>query len=99
MSAESIADKATMLERMLIGNILSFAKGMKIHLDKKIQCKIISSEEPRLVTYKGIKMMSFDVMFKTNVSLPNYIGLGKGVSLGFGTVVKKYENKNDKNNE
>jgi len=94
MSAESIADKATMLEKMLIGNILSFAKGMKIHLDKKIQCKIISSEEPRLVTYKGIKMMSFDVMFKTNVSLPNYIGLGKGVSLGFGTVVS--DDKNDK---
>ena len=38
--------------------------------------------------------MSFDVEFKANVSLPDYIGLGKGVSLGFGTVVS--ENKNNK---
>jgi hypothetical protein len=34
--------------------------------------------------------MSFDAEFKTNVSLPDYIGLGKGVSLGMGTVVRKY---------
>jgi CRISPR/Cas system endoribonuclease Cas6 (RAMP superfamily) len=38
-------------------------------------------------------MMAFDILFKTNVSLPNYIGLGKGASTGFGMVVQKREPK------
>ena len=31
-------------------------------------------------------MEGFDMKFKTNVQLPQYIGLGKGVSLGFGEI-------------
>lgn len=31
-------------------------------------------------------MMGFDIRFKSNVSLPDYIGLGKGVSIGFGMI-------------
>jgi hypothetical protein len=40
-------------------------------------------------------MQAFDVEFKTNVSLPDYIGLGKGASTGFGVVVKKREKKDN----
>lgn len=91
---DSIVERYTFLERLLTGNILSFAKSMGVYFDKQVECKITSADEPRIVNYKGVKMMSFDVEFKTNVSLPDYIGLGKGVSLGFGTVVS--DDKNDK---
>lgn len=91
---DSIVERYAFLERLLTGNILSFAKNMGVYLDKQVECKITSADEPRIVNYKGVKMMSFDVEFKANVSLPDYIGLGKGVSLGFGTVVS--ENKNNK---
>ena len=96
---DSIVERYTFLERLLTGNILSFAKSMSIFFDQRVECRITSAETPRLISYKGVKMMSFDVEFKTNVSLPDYIGLGKGVSLGFGTVVRKYEKQNDNNNE
>ena len=99
MAMESLAEKYAMLEKLLTGNILSMAKGLGIHFDKQVECKITEMEEPRLITYKGVKMMAFDAEFKSNVSLPDYIGLGKGVSLGFGTVVRKYEKQNDNNNE
>ena len=95
---DSLADRYAMLERLLTGNILSFAKGVGIRFDKQVQCHITTADEPRLTRYKGVKMMSFDVEFKSNVSLPDYVGLGKGVSLGMGTVVRKYE-KNSDNNE
>ena len=91
---DSIVERYTFLERLLTGNILSFAKSMGVYFDKQVECKITSADEPRIVNYKGVQMMSFDVEFKSNVSLPDYIGLGKGVSLGFGTVVS--ENKNNK---
>lgn len=96
---DSIVERYAFLERLLTGNILSFAKSMGVYFDKQVECKITSADEPRLLRYKGVKMMAFDAEFKSNVSLPDYIGLGKGVSLGFGMVVKKYERKNDNNNE
>jgi hypothetical protein len=92
---ESLASRYAMLERLLTANILSFAKGVGIRLDRQVVTRITQLDEPKLQYYKGVKLMSFDAAFKTNVSLPDYIGLGKGVSLGMGTVARKYENKNE----
>lgn len=83
---ESLAERCAMLERLLTANILSFAKGIGIHFDEQVVAKITQLDEPRTQYYKGVRLLSFDAEFKTNVSLPDYIGLGKGVSLGMGTV-------------
>lgn len=90
---EGVAEKCQFLERMLTGNILSMGKGLGIHFDKAIACKITDISGTNLMRYKNVKMMAFDVEFKCNVSLPDYIGLGKGASTGFGVGVKKRENK------
>lgn len=90
---EGIAEKCNFLEHILIGNILSMGKGLGIHFEREITCTITSLSEPRLTRLKNIKMMSFDVEFKSNVSIPDYFGLGKGASLGFGIVVGKSNNK------
>jgi len=39
-------------------------------------------------------MLAFNIEFKTNVFLPNFIGLGKGVSIGFGTIKQIYQKEN-----
>lgn len=86
---EGIVEQCAFLEKKLIGNILSFAKGMGIHFEKEVTCKIIEKEDPYIVVYKGVKMMAFNLVFKTNVSIPDYIGLGKGVSIGNGVLVRE----------
>lgn len=91
---ESITDKMFFLERLLTGNILSFAKGIHLYFDKQVICKIVSSEDPYQLYYKNVKMMAFDLEFKTNVSLPDYIGLGKGVSLGHGVICRAHTSNN-----
>ena len=73
--------------------MLSMGKGLGIHFDSEISCKITDIENTTLLRYKNVKMMAFDVEFKTNVSLPDYIGLGKGASTGFGMVARKRERK------
>ncbi len=85
---DGLSQRIEFLEKILIGNILSFAKGMDIDINKEIVCKFTSLKEPRMIKVKEIKVMSFDVEFKTNISLPNYIGIGKHSSIGFGTVVR-----------
>ena len=93
---EEITARISFLENILIGNLLSFAKGMGIDTKDEISCKLLSLDEPRIVTAKGVKMMSFDAEFKTNMSLPDYIGIGKHVSIGYGTVVRVYNNEENK---
>lgn len=69
-----------MLQRILIGNILSFAKGIEWHIDKPIVLHITDLQAERLSRMKDIKVAVFNIQFTCNVSLPNYIGLGKGAA-------------------
>lgn len=86
---DSIIEKCSLLEHCLIGNILSFAKCVGVYFKDHIDLKLESYESPRPVIYKGVNMLAFDLRFKTNVVLPNYIGLGKGESIGYGIVTSK----------
>lgn len=76
------------LEAILKANILSFAKGMKWDVDRTISLRIDEIIKSKIVPYKQQKLLAFDVRFRSNVFLPDYLGLGKGVSLGFGTVTR-----------
>ena len=75
-----------LLESVLKGNILSFAKGIDWYVEDEIKVKIQKIKSLKLLPFKGRKVLTFCVNFKTNVSLPDYVGLGKGTSVGFGVV-------------
>lgn len=94
-SIEGVAEKALFLQNILIGNMLSMTKGLGIHIDKEIQCNITEVSSPRIVRAKGVKLMSFDIEFKSNLSIPDYAGIGKHASIGYGTIVKKRNNNKD----
>lgn len=68
-----IVERCSFLERMLVGNILSFATGIELHFAQRVECRITELSEPYTVWYKGTKLMAFDAEFKTNVSLPDYV--------------------------
>lgn len=83
---ESMVDKVAMLEKILTANILSFAKGIDWHITAPVQVTIQDVKQERDARMKDIKVRTFEVDFYCNVFLPDYLGLGKGVSKGFGTV-------------
>lgn len=90
---ESVAEKSAFLENILKANILSLAKGLDIFFEKQVECKITRLSEPRITRYKNVKMTMFDAEFLINVSIPDYAGLGKGVSVGYGMAVRKKDKK------
>ena len=92
---ESLTYKLAMLEKILTGNILSFLKGVGLHLEEHVDVHIIDILTQRVVDYKGVKMVAFDIRFKANVVLPSYIGIGKSVSTGHGTLKKLNEHKHE----
>lgn len=79
-------EKAGVLKKVLVGNILSMAKGLNCWVDKPIEAMI--KLRPVEVNYKNKKMVGFRGRFMTNFVIPDYLGLGKSVARGFGTVVK-----------
>ena len=96
LELESVVEKTQFLQNILTGNILSMCKGIGITIAKQIECIITHISEPVKVKYKGNSMMGFDVEFASNISMPDYIGLGKAVSMGYGMVVMKHERIIDK---
>lgn len=85
---DDLIERIKILERVLIGNILSFLKGMDIHLEEQVLLNITEIKKQQIVHYKNIKLMDFDVGIKTNLNLPQHIGIGKNASIGFGTLTK-----------
>jgi hypothetical protein len=76
--------KQNLLRQILIGNILSMAKGLGIVVPERIFVELEVNK--RQVSLKGNKMFAFLGKFRTNFLLPDLAGLGKSVSRGFGTI-------------
>lgn len=79
-------EQEKLLEKILIGNCLSFFKGMDIFLDTTLQSR--ASFREKKTRFKNNTMVAFEGMFEINAELPDWIGLGKQVSRGFGTIRK-----------
>ena len=79
-------EKEEFLNKVLIGNILSFYKGLNFRVEEKLYAKV--KVEEKTSAFKNRKMTVFTGGFLTNAVLPDYIGLGKAVSRGFGAVQK-----------
>ena len=87
-SSESLAFRLTLLEKILVGNLISFVKGLGIHLDQQINVSITQLKHEKVIKYKEVGLTCFDITFKTNIVLPEHIGLGKSSSTGFGVLNK-----------
>lgn len=89
---EGMAQRISFLEEKLIGNLLSFFTEMGFRAEKQIELHITDITGQRLAHYKGVRLMAFDIEFKVNLTLPQYIGLGKSVSVGFGILTRIINN-------
>ncbi len=83
---EELTERISFLEKIMLSNILSFLQGIDLFVDERIEVKIKSIQSEKLMNYKDQQMQSFNLTFRTNISLPNFIGLGKGSSVGFGVI-------------
>lgn len=93
-SIHSLTDRVQLLERLLTGNILSFAKGIEWRVERPVKVQIQELKGEKIIRYKGVPLLAFDVLFNCNVFLPNYLGLGKSASHGFGVIRQFRETRN-----
>lgn len=93
----SLIEKAELLEKILLSNLLSFLQGIDLYVEDQITVKITAIHSDPVLNYKNQKMQAFNLDFSTNLSLPNFIGLGKGSSVGFGVVREVIAKNREKN--
>ncbi len=86
-NAESDDERTDLLKRILITNIINFFTAVGHREDKQIMVSINLTPLP--VRYKNQTMQGFTGRFTTNAVLPDFVGFGKSVSRGFGTIRRK----------
>jgi len=79
------ADRVNFLNRLLGQNIVFMAREMGMELEENIFTKVtLSSLFPRQVDENT--WGAFDGEFRANFVLPNYLGIGNGITRGYGTL-------------
>jgi Cas6b C-terminal domain/Cas6b N-terminal domain len=81
-----LADRAAFLEKCLYTHIHIFLKKMNFQPEKPLEVGLLEIHGTHLIHYKGVDLLAFDLEFEANVFLPNEIGLGRNVALGYGLV-------------
>ncbi len=79
------AIKEELLEKILIGNIISISKSLGYTVPEPIKANIGNLKEVQ-TSLKSTPMLGFLGTFSVNFAIPDYWGLGKSVSRGFGTI-------------
>jgi len=85
-STENHQKREEILQRSLAGNILSMSKYLDYTVKNRLEIDL--KLKPATINLKGKSMIGFMGMFDVNFLIPDYMGIGKSVSRGFGTTLK-----------
>lgn len=79
-------EKDAMLNAILTGHVLGFFKTFGVFLKPEERIMVKHQLTQKATNFKGQKMLAFTGSFICNARLPDFIGLGKSTSRGFGTI-------------
>jgi hypothetical protein len=80
----SSGKKRAELSRILVGNLITMAKGLEYVVLFDVWTRVFVHPVP--TSFKRVPLIGFYGEFETNFMLPDFIGLGRSVSRGFGTI-------------
>jgi len=85
-----------LLNKTLTGNILSMAKSLDYQVPDRIQCE--TYVRIRKGRQKDTNIMTFTGTFSANFLIPDYFGVGKSVSRGFGAIIRDGQDQGENKN-
>ncbi len=79
-------DRRRLLERVVVGNMLSLSKSIGLHVEDRISAEVdLEAVGPQEVK-PGVCLLGFLGRVRINFALPDGWGIGKSSSRGFGTL-------------
>src|SRR5450759_1621752 len=89
-------ERLDFLRKTLTGNLLSMSKSLDYRVPDKIKRdRQVNIRKRRL---KDVNVMTFIGKFQVNFIIPDYLGVGKSVSRGFGAIIMKNDPEINFNN-
>lgn len=84
---DGAVERLYFLQKVLHNQVLGLLEELgAAPTEEPLLLKIQQVKDEKWVSFKKIKMLAFSLEFSANVKLPNYLGLGKGCSEGWGVV-------------
>jgi len=88
LNIENSIEKENFLEDILTANLISLSKGLNYTVKDQIKIKTFLNQIQKPLRIKDQSIITFNGIFRVNMDLPEYFGIGKSVSKGFGTIIK-----------
>ncbi|MFC1746879.1 CRISPR-associated endonuclease Cas6 [Candidatus Neomarinimicrobiota bacterium] len=80
-------ERINFLNRLLVQNLLFIVRDLQFDVSFNVSCRVrLQSLSPRVVEEQGSG--SFKGYFTSNMEIPDYLGLGNGITKGLGTIVR-----------
>ena len=83
---DSLIEKMQFIQNLLEKHVRIFMEAMQAVEKIPLQVKLLEIKNEKYIEYKEVFHLTFSLNFACNLSIPNLVGLGKGVSVGFGIV-------------
>jgi hypothetical protein len=84
----SRADRQRLLERVVVGNLLSLAKGIGLHVEGRLNAAVALEPDGWHELKPGLRLLGFRGSLRVNFTLPDLWGIGKSSARGFGTLTR-----------
>lgn len=82
----TLVERIFFLQQILRNQIVGLLDQLGVTPERTVEVHIQQLKDERWVSFKKVKMRAFSVEFTTNVFIPDYLGFGKGCSVGWGVV-------------
>lgn len=85
-ATKSSSDANALLDRIMIGNLLSMSKSLGVSVDERIHLISNLEVQESIEVKQGVRLLGFTGEFESNFIIPELWGIGKFSSRGYGTV-------------
>jgi hypothetical protein len=82
-------DRCRLLERVVIGNLLSLSKSMNLNVTEQLFAGVDLTPAGDFDLKPGVRLLGFRGAIHVNYSLPDFWGIGKSSARGFGTLARE----------
>lgn len=91
-SLKGLSDQYAFLERLLATHIIAFADGVGWQIEERFRARITQLHKQEWLLHKGVRKLAFTLDFSAPLVVPEFLGLGKGISMGMGVARRQHQN-------
>lgn len=83
---DGLLERTALLEKVLNNHLVALCYGCGLTEPRAFHARILEVKEEKWARFKDVRMLAFSLVFAVDLCIPDFIGLGKGASVGWGVV-------------